>query len=613
MFEEAIPPQYREGMDGAIGSKEVERILSAIAEKNPKDYKDVSFALLRLGTKGSVETNTSFSLDDLKSPLDKAQIIADMRTEEGNILSDKTTDRKSKDERLTTLYQGVATSLPDKVFTAAMDKGSNLARMVASGARGNKSQLNSNIGADILVSDSKGRPVLMPIVHNYSEGLSPAEYFAASFGTRLGLLATKFAVQDSGFFAKQLSAAASDIVVTSKDCKTQNGIPTDPGDSANVGSLLARPAAGHPAGTVITPKIAGELARSLPQGQKIVVRSPLACSARHGICSKCAGIREHGHLPALSENVGLAAASGISEPVSQSLLSTKHSAGVASAGGGSNVTGFPSINALSQVPRIYPGGSVVTENDGRVRKIEKAPQGGWSVTVGDWTGHVPPGREVSVKEGDELEAGDAVSTGVPSPADIVRLKGVGAGRKYWVDAMMKNLSSGGTKIDRRNLEVMARAVVNHVEAGDDVDTSRHLPGDVLEYGAWQAGYRRASDTSKATPVDSVGRFMQSPALHYTIGTRITPSVAKDLASSGIDAVDSSETEPDFKPRMIRLMDSPAYKDDWMTHTGQSYAKRNLKWDIQEGGATSMLHGIHMAPSLAKGVEFGRPGPGKIGY
>ena len=1056
MFDEAVPAHFREGLDGAIGSKEVERILSSVAEKDPAAYRDVSFNLLKLGTKGSVETNTSFSLEDLKSPLDKAQVMADMRHKEEGIMNDRSIDRKERDKRLTDLYLGVATSLPEKIFSAAMDKGSNLARMVASGARGNKSQLNSNIGADMLVNDSKGNPVMLPITHNYSEGLTPAEYYAASYGTRLGLISVKAccsgdtevrmadgtaryirdivpgdrivgsdiegnptvvtvlnrfdngpkpcrrhkfriygtdssveivatqdhkvlakkrgwgkskkyivntpgkfplrearnnsagsyaavpvqggvdcgtksepgallvglllwdgytppqkafpdevftwdnssvanilgglfssdgsiviaktsvtikltltslkmleqtrellmvrfgiftrnirsvdvsrkkwaknpqwllgighraalrrffdkiplvgkkrlqveralsflddnssnrednafiwagsddvgtietfdlevdhpdhlyvlanglvisnSVQDSGYFAKQLSAASSDLLITTKDCKTDQGIATKPDDQANVGALLARPAAGYPAGTVITPKISADLARNLPEGRNIVVRSPLACMARSGICSKCAGIRERGHLPHLSENIGLAAASGVSEPVTQSMLclaewtrvrmaddsvkeikdiqvgdlvlasdrlgntrsatvlsvydngarecwktemrtsdertisldstpdhkvllrsgkvtpigeegldalalqddesawavshlflgaiptfdievdhpdhlfvlesglivhnSVKHSAGVASAGGGSNVQGFPATNALSQIPRIYPGGAVLSEIDGKVRKIEKAPQGGYSVTVNDWAGHVPLGREVSVKEGDTLEAGDSVSTGVPSPAEIVRLKGVGAGRKYWVDAMIKNLAASGTKIDRRNLEVMARAVVNHVEAGDDVDTARHLPGDILEYGAWQSGYRKARDTTKSKPEEAHGRFLQSPVLHYTIGTRMTPSVSKDLGAAGIDTVETSETEPDFKPHMVRLMDSPAYKDDWATHTGQSYAKRNLKRDIQEGGATSMLHGIHMTIPLARGVEFGRPGLGNIGY
>jgi hypothetical protein len=113
--------------------------------------------------------------------------------------------------------------------------------------------------------------------------------------------------------------------------------------------------------------------------------------------------------------------------------------------------------------------------------------------------------------------------------------------------------------------------------------------------------------------EAKGMFLQKPALHYTVGTRITPSVAKTMEESGETEIFASPDAPSFSPVMVRAMDNPAYKDDFMLHTGQSYVKRNLLNDVQSGNAKSDIHGKHMAPALARGVEFGRPPKGVVGY
>jgi len=1156
MFESIVPEQFRGeaiGGDAELTSEKVNAILEQIAHKSPETYKDVSHKLLRLGAKGSVETNTSFSLDDLEFPGDREAVLAKISREEDQINSHPAWSDQRKGEERMNLWRSWGEKLPNQIFDESMKRDSRLARMVASGARGNRGQLNSNIGMDMAVSDSKGRQVPIPIKNSYSKGLTPAEYFAASYGTRLGIVATKFScsgdtlvrmsngsekriedivtgdwvagadkdgnvipvrvvqrfnngikpcrrhsfrihstqslvsidatddhkmlakirawgkakksgvnqptqlplgravsnsarqyvalpaqtgldvpgsteeyalllglllgdghvtetgqiclscndksllgdiestvlgnnftlkkaskspkdfgyhlnyidkpakkivvddnpgfggkrtetgcpfrgrirgwgwmgrlakdktipdeawtwdndsiakllgglfsadgslgkyttkcvsirlcltsrkmleqtrellqvrfgiftaevsevdvtnntwamskqwilrishrssvrkfleqiplvgkkknqaaellqflndnpsfrgentfswvgsedlgdiqtydievdhpdhlfvlanglitsnsVQDGGYFAKQLNAAAGDLIVTENDCGATGGYPVDPGDRESVGSVLARDFGGISAGTVLTPKILSMMSKSGKAGSKAVVRSPISCRAKQGgLCKMCSGVREQNRFPEIGENIGANAASGLSEPVSQALLclaegtkvrmadgstkeiqliepgdeilgsnyegkcsttkvvrkysngfqpcmsrtfiaqipgrtlldeepniictdnhkvlshfgprkvvdmaketiqalcvwnrvaifykdewsehrslmtydievdhpchmfvlacglivsnSTKHSAGVASAGGADQVRGFPQIDALAQVPSTYPNAATLAEMDGIVEKIEEAPQGGSYITVGGEKHYVSPEREIRVKVGASVEAGDAMSSGTPNPAEVVRHKGVGAGRSYFVTAFMTALKDNGTKADRRNSEVLARALVNHVRVGDEFESKEFMPDEIIEYSRLESSWVPSAGTKAFNPRQAAGKFLQRPSLHFTVGTRITPSVSKQMEEAGETEVFASDEAPSFSPVMVRAMENPAYKDDFMLHTGQSYVKRNLLHDVQSGNAKSDIHGKHMAPGLARGVEFGRPPKGIVGY
>ena len=46
-------------------------------------------------------------------------------------------------------------------------------------------------------------------------------------------------------------------------------------------------------------------------------------------------------------------------------------------------------------------------------------------------------------------------------------------------------------------------------------------------------------------------YLEMPALHYTIGTRITPAVQKDLMAHGFTKITAHTKEPPFKAKFIR--------------------------------------------------------------
>lgn len=612
LFEETIPPKYRAAFppDKPIDKKAVETLLQRIAEEDPDLYSDISHKLLKLGGKTSYETRSSFSLADLKAPEEKKIALAEIEAEEDKIFS-MNLSYADRNKELIKLYGRYAQKMPDVVYQAAMNNDNTLAHMVAAGARGNKSQLNSNLGMDGLMVDFNNNPVPIGIKNSYAEGLSPAEYFAGSYGTRKGLIATKFATQDSGFFGKQLAFAAGDLVVTEDDCGTSRGMP-HPVDNDDIGGVLAVETGGHPAGTVITADVLEDIKES--GADEVVLRSPATCQARGGgICAHCAGVRERNRFPSVMENVGLAAASALSEPLSQGALSEKHSGGVAS--GRKTLSGFKLVNQLAQVPKVFQDRAAVSETDGRVSRIVDAPQGGWNVFVGEQEHYVPPVNKVLVKIGDEIEAGDQISDGIVSPADMVRLKGIGEGRRYFVQSMTNAFKEGGIGVSRRNVEVLARAMINHVAVDSDDGLGDYLPEDVVNYEDLERTWKPRDGTIDLSPADASNKFLEKPVLHYSIGTRVTPSVRKNLEKYKVQSISVHDKKPPFQPYMVRLMEQSGHKDDWMGQLYGSYLKKNIQESVWEGKAKSDPHGVNFVPGLARGQDFGTPPPEQkgVGY
>lgn len=219
--------------------------------------------------------------------------------------------------------------------------------------------------------------------------------------------------------------------------------------------------------------------------------------------------------------------------------------------------------------------------------------------------YVPGSLEPSVKVGDMLEAGDAVSTGMVSPADVVEHKGVGEGRRYFMNRFTQVFRDSGYGVNRRNVEVLSRALVNNVRVDREDSEGSGLPGDIMRYGAWAAGYApRAGYAVEKADKAALGHYLEQPALHYTIGTRITPSVVKSLQKHGVTSVTTHRDPPGVVPQMVSVIDSPSYSGNWMARLGTSYLKERLLEDAQVG-STAQHHSTNPTPAMARGVELGQ--------
>jgi len=263
----------------------------------------------------------------------------------------------------------------------------------------------------------------------------------------------------------------------------------------------------------------------------MLVRSPIVGGPQDGsLYAKDVGLREQGRLPVLGENPGVLSAQALSEPISQAQLSSKHSAGIANNTAGA-VSGFKAINQLIQVPKESVNWAAHAESDGIVQSVREAPQGGHFVFINNKPVYVPAGADVKVKSGDEVEAGDILSTGLPNPSAVVTHKGVGEGRRYFTKTLLQTMRDSGMNVNRRNVELIARGIVNHMVLDDELDN--YVPGDKVPYNMLEKYYEPREDSKETSAELALGQYLEKPVLHYTIGTKIRPSVIKELQEFGV--------------------------------------------------------------------------------
>lgn len=601
LVNEALPPELRD-YTRTLGQDEINALLGQLAREHPERYREVCWKLVQLGRNAAFDEGSTITLNDLVPVVDKRPLLDEVKRQEQAILSDSRLTQAQKDDAIEALYGEATKRLTDETYSNALANNNPFAIQAKYKARGNKNQLGAMLTSPGTYTDSEGKIVPIFIGSAYAEGLKPHEYWAAGYGARLGVIGTKLGTQKGGYLSKMMNAAAIDQVVTTDDCGTANGVPVPVDDNDSIGSVLQSEVAGFKPGTVITKPVLDKIRAS--GEDEIVVRSPITCGCKDGLCKMCVGIRETGRFPEIGYNAGVNAASALGEQIAQNSLNTKHSGKRSDLGA---YVGFDALKDLTMVPKAYDVKASVSSVDGTVSAIEDAPQGGQYVVLDDDRDnkiYVPAALKVSVKPGDKVEAGDAVSSGLVSPADVVAYKGIGEGRRYFTNRFTQAFRDSQYGVNRRNVEILSRALVNNVQVENPDSEGDALPGDIVRYSAWASGYTPRAGSAQVPLDKAVGQYLEAPVLHYTIGTRVTPSVVKALKRHGCTEVTANKTAPGVMPHMVSVAEAPAYSGNWMARLGTSYLKDRLLEDAQQG-AHSELHSTNPIPSLAKGVELGR--------
>ena len=279
-----------------------------------------------------------------------------------------------------------------------------------------------------------------------------------------------------------------------------------------------------------------------------------------------------------------------------------NSGGAATSLGGQQ--GFKLINQLANVPKTFIGKAPLAQEDGFVTKLETATAGGHFITVNDQEHYIGIGQEPKVKLGDRVEQGQSLSSGLVDPREVVQLRGIGDGRKYYMEAMKKAFDDSSLAVNRRNFELIAKAAIDHVKITDPHGIGNYLPDQVVSYSAIEKDYV-PRQTAKTLRIDlAYGKFLEKPELHYTIGTKITSAVISHLKEHHIEAILVHDEPPHFEPVMVRLVDVPEHHDDWMhVLNSTNLAKRFV--NMVNKGATSDTQGASPIPGLAYGVGFGQ--------
>lgn len=281
-------------------------------------------------------------------------------------------------------------------------------------------------------------------------------------------------------------------------------------------------------------------------------------------------------------------------------LIVSNSGGVA--GAAKNVSGFKMVDAMINHPEFFVGGAAHAQRDGTITKITPAPGGGSFIHVGDEPHYIGVDSNPSVKIGDEVEAGDALTDGLANPNELTKHKGIGESRRLFTENFTKALRGFGVKAHRRNVELLARGLIDHVRLTEPMGD--FAPDDVVNYHLIEHDYQPRDGHQITPPARAYGRYLEKPVLHYSIGTRVTPRVASQLKEYGVDNVVTHQDPPPFQPELTRAVDYLQHDPDWMTRMLGTKLERNLL-NSAHRGLTSDEQSTSYVPTLARAVDFGK--------
>ena len=464
---------------GTIISKSINKHgLSATAEL--LDY------IKNTGYKYSTIGAITVSIDDVKVPEAKAQILKEAEDQVDKVLKQYKRGLITEDERYNSVIK-IWEKATDKVTEAMknnFDRLNPVYMMSESGARGNVNQLRQIAGMRGLMASTTGKTVEIPITSSFREGLDALEYFISAHGARKGLADTALRTADSGYLTRRLVDVSQEIIVRELDCGSTEGMEiSDIKDGDQVVEkmqerLLGRypledvvnPTTGKvivDTNTLITEQIADEIVAAGIKSVK--VHTVLTCRAKHGVCAKCYGMslatREEVNI---GEAVGIIAAQSIGEPGTQLTMRTIHNGGVA----GTDITqGLPRVEELFEA-RKPKGLAIITEIDGSIKIAENGKRKEVTVTSNDnsKTYTIPFGLKLKVKDGDAVKAGDPLTEGSINPNEILAIKGPDGVFEYLVQEVQRVYRNQGVDINDKHIEVIARQMLKKVRVEDNGDT-----------------------------------------------------------------------------------------------------------------------------------------------
>lgn len=405
--------------------------------------------LMYLGYKFATKAGISIGIDDLVIPDSKNEIISRAEAEVREIEAQFSSGLVTEGERYNKVVD-IWSHTNDLVAKAMMEKlaveevidrhGNRVQQtsfnpiymMADSGARGSAAQIRQLAGMRGLMARPDGTIIETPITANFREGLDVLQYFNSTHGARKGLADTALKTANSGYLTRRLVDVAQDLVVVEVDCGTTKSIRIKPHiEGGDVVEPLKERVLGRVTAADITATATGEviilsgtlldekLVKKLEKAgiDEVMVRSPITCETRYGICAYCYG-RDlgRGHLVNIGEAVGIIAAQSIGEPGTQLTMRTFHIGGAAS-----RTTAVDNIQVKTGGNVKFHNLKVVTNIHNKLVAVSRSGE----IAIIDNNGSekerykVPYGAIISVQNTDAVKVGQMIAAWDPHTHPIV--------------------------------------------------------------------------------------------------------------------------------------------------------------------------------------------------
>lgn len=526
---------------------------------------------------------------------DRAHMLDEFQHKVREVQENKRLSEREKNERLNDLSGEWAKKIWDHNLSYMVNKGSTAGLMAMTGARGNKMQFGQGTASPIMAQDIKGNPLAIAIKSSFAEGLKPAEHIAMSYGGRASTVKTQLSTSKPGALFKEIAPNVFHEVVVETDCGTQNGIVVPVTDKVRVMNHTV--AGTH---TVITePKYKEILASGI---QNIKIRTPLTCEAKQGVCQHCYGFDSYGGFPRIGQNVGVIAAQSVSEVLTQAMLSTKHKGGVA----GKNRDAYEEVDNIIHLKENFMNEAVVAHLNGVVQSVTTDSLNAKHVTINGVEHFVPSNQDVVVKKGESIKSGDRVSTGVIHPRKVVELKGLGAGRRYFSEALRDAYGVANDKLDPRHFDLLSRNILKYVDVAHPGDTEL-MPGQRIDISHLQDVL---SEDERDAPVDDnlIGKKLSRAILELTPGQVLDRNHIEYLISHGVHSVKISRSGLEVVPVIKGVMTSKLSDPNWMSRLALNRQEASLI-EAASRREKAKIHGTDPVTSYVLGKEFGEGGSG----
>jgi DNA-directed RNA polymerase subunit beta' len=498
IFNQALPKELRFINQEVKASFLKNLVVSAMKIFDNKQVGELIDKLKETGFWGAtIAGGLSFSVFDLKISDEKNRIVNETEKEVEKVENNYQQGLLTLEEKrryTNKLWIEVTEKLADMTWDTIEEENPVKIAIKSEGPRASREQLKQLSAIKGLVVDPLGKIIEIPTKTNYREGLSIFEYVISARGARKGLTDSALKTADAGYLTRRLVDVAHDMIVRNEDCQTKEGLVISTEDARGEkfkdrikGRFTAHDVIGENKQEVLKAgEIIDEAKLALVEKsgvKKIVVRSPLYCQSKYGVCQKCYGIDlSTNRNVELGVPVGVTAAQSIGEPGTQLTMRVRHFGGIVI----SDVTqGLPRVEELfeTRTPKIV---SPISEVDGKVSVQEDTAKEVYTVKITSTEKNppqvqefvIPMTQKLRVKDGELVAGGTPLSEGALDIDDILTIKGLRAAQLYLLDEIQRVYESQGIAIHDKHFEVIIRKMSDKVIIEDEGDTS-FIKGEVV--------------------------------------------------------------------------------------------------------------------------------------
>ncbi len=528
LFNSILPADYPY-INAAVDKKTLARLVDDLTERyGLLKLPEIMDRIKEFGFRYVTKSGITWSLDDIRIPEEKHQIIRDAQTKSEEVVRHWSEGLLSQEERYRMNIEvwHAAKADVEKLIPASLPAHGPVSDMLKSGARGSLAQMTQMAGMKGLIASATGETIEFPITKSMKEGLSPIEYFITTHGSRKGLSDTALNTAKAGYLTRRLFDVAQDVVISEEDCGTREGMHIHRESAAGLGVSLADNLEGRylaqdvelPEGTVLFKKghfVSVHDAKRVEDSGVLSVyaRSPVGCKARKGLCARCYGADISTNEPvALGEAIGTVAAQAIGEPGTQLTMRTFHAGGAAAVGG--DITqGLPRVEEIFE-RRTPRNPAVISHVAGEVSEIrENENEGGKVIIVlpdiEDKKGKKPIEYEVHarrvplVKVGSRVERGTLLTDGSADIGELFKYAGREKTENYIISEIVKIYELQGASISVKHIEVIVRQMFSRARIKDSGDTqfsADDIVGEVDLEIANEEAKEKGKESAKGEPL-----------------------------------------------------------------------------------------------------------------